>query len=140
VAALVFSAAMVAVFAVYARPLVALFIEDAGEGVLAAGDLYLSVAALGQPLACFCLGVTGGINGTGKVVPPMLIDTIGYVGLLLPAEIVAASVLSGVDLSAIWWIFVAANSVLAIAYWVYVQRVRWLAHRSCQSDSEAHRA
>lgn len=126
-AAMAFSAVLVTGFAVYARPLIAWFVSDASEGVLAAGALYLSIAALGQPLAAFCIAMTGGINGTGRVLPPMLIDIVGYLGILLPAVIVVASVLDRVELALIWWIFAATNLLLAIAYWIYVQRVAWQA-------------
>lgn len=125
--ALVFSAVLVAAFAIFARPLVGLFIEDATEGVLAAGALYLSIAALGQPLAGFCIAVTGGINGTGRVFAPMLMDLIAYGGLLLPTVIVVASALPDAGLSAIWWVFAGVNLMLAMAYAVYLSRARWAA-------------
>lgn len=124
VGALALGAALVALFAWFARPLLSLFIEDPPAGVLDAGVLYFSIGAWAQPLASYCIAVAGGVNGTGRVVPPVVLDLVGYLGLLLPAVIIAAT-WSGSGLAPVWWIFVAANLVLAAAYAVYLERARW---------------
>lgn len=125
IAAALFGSALVAVFAIFARPLMALFVENADAGVLDAGALYLRIAALGHPLAAFCIAVTGGVNGRGKVWPPMILDLAGYLGLLLPAAVVVAAMLPGARLSWIWWVFVGANVAIAFGYWVYLERSSW---------------
>jgi putative MATE family efflux protein len=123
--ALCFGLILVAVFAVFARPLVSLFVSGASEPVLAAGAEYLSVAALGHPFACFSLAVTGGVNGGGRVFVPMVLDAVGYLLVLIPAAILVASVIEESNLLAIWWIFAGVNLLLACAYAVYLQRGAW---------------
>ena len=120
--ALAFSAILVAVFAALARPLIGLFIDGASEGVLAAGALYLTTAALGQPLAAFSIAVTGGVNGTGRVWPPMILDLAVYLTVLFPGVIVVAASAEDGGLAGVWWVCVVANLLLAAAYAVYLRR------------------
>lgn len=119
--ALVVGGIMVAGFALNARWLIDLFIRDAAEPVVVAGALYLRVAALGQPLAAFAIALGGGINGSGRMLAPMVIDAIAYLGLLLPAAIVFGSTVEGASLRGVWWIFVAAHIALAGAYLWYLR-------------------
>lgn len=124
-AALALGAAMVAGFAAWADTLMGLFLPSSAGGAIAAGVEYLHVAALGQPLAAFCIAVSGGVNGGGRMVPPMLLDLLGYLGILLPACIVAAATLPDVTLRTIWWVFVACNVAIALLYGRYLERGRW---------------
>lgn len=121
-AALAFGALMVLLFALYAPQLIGLFINDVDDAVVSAGTLYLQIAALGQPLAALCLAIGGGINGCGRMLAPMLLDLVGYLGILLPVAIVFASTVEGASLRGVWWLLVAMQIGLAAAYMAYV---RW---------------
>lgn len=124
-AAMALGMAMVAGFAMSAAPVMALFLPSTAAGAIAAGVEYLHVAALGQPFAAFCIAVSGGVNGGGRMVPPMLLDLLGYLGLLLPACILTAASFPGVTLRTIWWVFVVCNMCIALLYWRYLERGRW---------------
>ncbi|MEM7202594.1 MAG: MATE family efflux transporter [Planctomycetota bacterium] len=123
--AFAFSVVLVAGFALGARPLVALFVDGASERALAAGELYLTVAALGQPFAAFGIAVTGGVNGSGRFVPPMLIDLVGYLGVLLPAVGITAWLAGPDGLAAVWWAFALGNVAVALGYHLYLERGPW---------------
>jgi len=127
--AFVFSAMLVLTFLTWAKPIIALFVEEADASVIAAGVLYLSIAALGHPFASVCLALTGGFTGAGRVLPPVVLDLIGFAGLLLPATIAVASFVDTAGLGSIWWIFAGVNVLLAAAYWVYLERARWMLPR-----------
>ena len=131
---LAFGAVLVLVFAALARPLIALFVMDVGEPTLRAGEQYLRLAALGHPFAAFAIAVTGGVNGSGRFIPPMLLDAVGYFGLVLPGVIVAAALSSRNTLVHVWWTYAATNVVLALAYWLYLERGAWVG-TSCQTGS-----
>ncbi len=111
--------------ALFAAPILRLFVADAGPEVVAAGTGYLRIALLAQPLAAFALGATGGIHGSGNMLPPMLLDLIGYLLVLLPVAIVLASVGGGITLEQLFWLVAAANLLLAGGYLLYLWRGRW---------------
>ena len=123
--ALIMGGIMVLFFARFAGDLIGLFVVDAGPRVLEIGESYLMVAALGHPFGAFCVAVAGGLNGAGRMVPPMVLDLVGYVGVILPALVLTAVLRPAAGLVAIWWVFAAGNALLGLVYLVYALRAGW---------------
>ena len=120
-----FAALLVVIFMAIARPLMAAFVADSSDEVLTAGVVYLSVAALGHPFAAFCIAVTGGVNGAGVVRGPMLLDAVGYLGVLLPGVVGVLWLAPDSGLVTAWWVFAGANALLAGVFGVYAGRGTW---------------
>lgn len=112
---------------VFARPLLALFVADADPAVLAMGETYLAIAVLGHAFGSYALGATGGVNGAGRTLPPLLLDAAIYLLLLPPALWFAArSAEPGSTLAPLWWSLTAVNIALAVAHGLYLRRGRWV--------------
>lgn len=124
--ALLFAAVPAACFALLAESIVRTFIAEADALVVDAAREYLLMAAFWYPLAAYSLALGGGINGSGRMVPPMVLDLLAFVGFLLPAVITIVSLVDGVSMGTVWVVLVAANLLLALGYLVYVERGRWL--------------
>lgn len=123
--AFLLGSAMVLFFAVFSDQLMGLFIKNVGPEVLEAGRDYLMVAALGHPFGALCVAMAGAINGAGRMVPPMLLDLAGYLGVILPAVVLTAELKPASGLVAVWWGFAAGNALLSLAYLVYALRAGW---------------
>ena len=94
---------------------------------MAVGTSYLLAAAWAQPLAAFSIAVTGAINGAGRMIPPMIIDTVGYLFVLIPCASLYVACVPDASIESLWGLWVAAHVLIGIAYWVYVERVDgWL--------------
>jgi len=111
---------------VLAPYLIGFFVEGADAAVVAMGTAYLGVAVAGHALGCFALGATGGVNGAGRTMPPLLLDLATYLIVLPPALVLAARLCEpGGTLAPLWWSTVAVNGVLALSHAVYLRRGRW---------------
>lgn len=118
-------AVMVFLFAWFADELMGVFVRDPGPGVMETGRSYLLYAALGHPFGAFCVAVAGGINGAGRMVPPMVLDLIGYLGVILPAVVITAALAPAGGLVSVWLVFAGGSALLAVAYLVYAVRAGW---------------
>lgn len=112
---------------VWARPLFSLMVIDATPPVLALGASYLGIAVGGHAFGSYALGATGGVNGAGKTLPPMLLDAAVYLVVLPPALFFAArhSTLDN-SLAPLWWSLTGVNVVLAVVHWCYLRYARWV--------------
>ena len=59
------------------------------------------------------------------MVAPMVLDLVGYVGVILPALVLTAVLNSAGGLVAVWWVFAAGNALLGLIYLVYALRAGW---------------
>ena len=71
------------------------------------------------------MAVAGGLNGAGRMVAPMVLDLVGYLGVILPALVLTAVLNPEAGLVAIWWVFAAGNAFLGLMYLVYALRAGW---------------
>jgi Na+-driven multidrug efflux pump len=124
---------VVLVFAVFADPILRLFVDYPREstdpsyqGYLRAGREYLRIAVLAHPFSAFCLALTGALNGTKVTLPPLLFDSVVFLLILLPVASYIENYNPAAGLSAIWWTVVGANLLLAILYAVFFEGL----HRS----------
>lgn len=116
-----------AVIFLAAPHLLAFFVEDAAPAVVAMGTSYLGIAVLGHAFGSYALGATGGVNGAGRTLPPLLLDASVYVLLLPPTLWYATSLCEpGSTLAPLWWSLTAINLMLALVHAVYLQRGRWV--------------
>jgi putative MATE family efflux protein len=102
-----------------------LFVEGGHPAEREQAVLYLRVAAFAHLPAAFCIAAAGGLNGAGKMLPPMLIDLFGYLGVILPLAILAAAWAEPGDLTPVWASLVASHLVVAAGYVVYLRWGRW---------------
>ena len=107
--ALLFGALLLFAFRAGGSPMLRLFLPDAGDAVVAAGLLYLSVAALAQPFAACALGAMGAVYGGSRMVPPLLVDLVAFAGLALVLIEV-----QGRGLSVVYHVLVWGAVVLAL--------------------------
>jgi putative MATE family efflux protein len=121
-----FAAAVAALFAIFAESIVAVFVTDPGAAVVTAATEYLWIGVLTLPLAACCVAGTGAVNGAGASVGPMVLDLCGYLGVLLPAVVVAVTAGHVTSLRGLWTLSLAVHGALALAYVVYLTRARWL--------------
>lgn len=111
----------------YAEPLFELFVASAEPAVLTMGASYLGIAVVGHAFGCYALGATGGINGAGRMVPPLVLDAAVYLLVLPPALWLAARNCAGsATLAPLWWSLTAVNVVLALAHAGYLRLARWV--------------
>ena len=118
--ALVFGALLVLLFRSLAVPILRLFLKDAGEPIVDAGILYLTVAAASQPFAACALGAMGAVHGAGRMLGPMLVDLLGFAVLAL-AMLLSARL----ELQWTYGVLVGGAALLAGLHLVFVQTGRW---------------
>ena len=88
-------------------------------------SLILGIAVVGHAFGSYALGATGGVNGAGKTLPPMLLDAAVYLVVLPPALVLAARHSEGA-LAPLWWSLTGVNAVLAVVHWCYMRFARWV--------------
>lgn len=108
-----------------AEPLIAAFVHEVDGAVLAMGSCYLALGVIGQPGSCFAIAASGGVNGAGRTMPPLILDAVVYVGVLAPLVWLATRVGFDPDLRQLWGALAATHVVLAVAHAVYLRRGRW---------------
>src|SRR5690606_38068671 len=117
---------VVTVLAVFARDLIGVFVATPGEDVLEAGTVYLQVATWSHPLAAFCIGVTGAVNGAGRTRPPVVLDVAAFGAVLLPVGLLLVRVRPETELVDLWALVIATQAVLLVAYVTYLEGRTWL--------------
>jgi len=133
--ALMVGAVMVACFALCVRPLVDLFLGAAATPEIHRNAAtYFWWAGWGHPTGALALAVGGAIHGTGRMWSPVVLDTLGYGCLLMPALAWAASGRTadavgadggGWGLEAPWLVFSTISAVIAASYLAHVRWGRW---------------
>ncbi|MGE3175493.1 MAG: MATE family efflux transporter [Planctomycetota bacterium] len=125
VQALLFGGAIVLGFREFAEPVIRSFLPDAEPPVVAAGVMYLTIAAAAQPFAACALGAMGALHGAGRMLAPLLVDLVGFAGLAA-ALLLAARL----ELRAVYLVLVGGAVALALLHLVFVVVGRWPVGRS----------
>lgn len=110
------------IFFVFAKPLTALFINDAG--VIAWGSLCVMIAALEQPTIAITYVLGGALRGAGDTRWPMYITTIG-VWLVRVPLIYLFIVIWHYDITAAWLITAGDFFVRSIILWWRFSANKW---------------
>jgi putative MATE family efflux protein len=120
VQALVFGGLLVSLFRWFAVPILRLFLPDAGAPIVDAGVHYLTIAAVAQPLAACALGAMGAVHGAGRMIPPLLVDLVGFCGLGLAMALAAR-----LELDFVYAAMVGGTALVAALHLVLVRAGRW---------------
>lgn len=112
---------------VLAPELLRFFVRDANQAMVAMGASYLGIAVLAHAFGSYALGAAAGVNGAGKMLPPLLLDLVVY-GAVLPVALWVAvgHCEPGSTLAPLWWSMVGVHVALAAAHAVYVRFGRWV--------------
>lgn len=124
----VIQAGLFAVFAIlllvlFADAWIQIFIAAPGVAVLAEGRLYLQLAAWQHLPAACCIAMAGAVNGAGRMVAPMVLDLVGFGGLLIPVLLLAGW--AQAPLAVCWAWLVVGQALLLLAYGLYLRRTNW---------------
>jgi putative MATE family efflux protein len=122
---MVFAALLVGALAWAARELLGWFVASPSLQVEAVAVSYLRMAAWAHPLAAFCIAGAGALQGAGRVVPPMVIDVAGLLLVFLPAGAALCSFTPSFGVHGLWWVVLATQLVLLIAYVAYLRLWPW---------------
>ncbi len=123
--ALVLGLLVVGLLYTFAEPLVRLFLPDASAAVVDNAALYLAVAALAHPLGAFAIGAIGAVHGAGRMLAPMVVDSVGFAvlfGLVLLGTYVGHGALHRVYL-----LLVLGSLALCLLHAAYLAWGRWTA-------------
>ncbi|HZT55421.1 MAG TPA: MATE family efflux transporter [Burkholderiaceae bacterium] len=118
--ALVFGSLLVSLFRWFAVPILHRFLPDAGAPIVDAGVHYLTIAAVAQPLAACALGAMGAVHGAGRMIPPLLVDLVGFCGLGLAMALAAR-----LELDFVYAAMVGGTALVAALHLVLVRAGRW---------------
>jgi Na+-driven multidrug efflux pump len=120
VQALVFGGILVVTFQAGAVPLMKAFLPGAADPVVDAGILYLTVAAAAQPFAACAIGAMGAVQGSGRMMAPLLVDLIGFF-VLATALLLATRM----ELHAVYGVLVAGAVLVALLHLLFLRLGRW---------------
>ena len=114
-----------AVFLLFPRPMVGLFLPGP-EGASAAqvAALCLMIAALEQPFMALAMTFAGGLRGAGDTRSPVLVAAIGVWGVRVPLAW-ALAFPAGLGLTGIWITMIADWAVRSALFAVILRRGRW---------------
>lgn len=123
--AFLFGSAVVFAFQQTAEPMLRAFVPAAGPPVVAAGMLYVSVAAVAQPFAACALGAMGAPHGAGRMLGPLAVDLVGFAALLV--SLLCAAQL---ELASIYLVLVGGAAALALLHLTLVAAGSWPLRRT----------
>jgi putative MATE family efflux protein len=119
-------------FWIYARELMILFGDDPEsnpefEEAISLGVEYLRIAVFGYAFAGIGITLAQSLNGAGSTKMPLLLDTVGFLGIQIPlaAYIALNHVEHDFDRSTLWWSLVATTAVVAALYAVVWNHGHW---------------
>ncbi|MEY4534136.1 MAG: hypothetical protein RLZZ246_454 [Planctomycetota bacterium] len=123
VQAMVFAAAVIGLLWWARVPLVGWFVPDPPAGLLQQVRDYLAVAALAHPLTAFALAAVGAVHGSGRMVPPLVVDLVCFAGI---GAAMVHVVEGGRPLAEVYWVLVLGSALVAVGQALLVQFGRWV--------------